>query len=495
MDGSAWKSMVVFSFMLGALTLSSSRDMEPGRLVGVRDIGKDGFILSSEQREDRLRTIRELGRVVVITRNHPQYLQTYQGEAMGFEYELMKAFADYLGVGLEMKTLGRGDMIQALNQGRGDFAAVGIVATPFRQRFVDFSDGFLSIQPRVVVRKDGPTITEFEGLTGKTIHVKKRSTHEERLHELREEGLDITVELHEGVSAEELIRRVARREIEMTMADSHIAFRNRLYYPNIKVGIPVGEPLSLVWAVKKGEGTLLNAINDFFNTIKTDGTFQRVYRAYYGNSEVFDRFEIDKFHERIRTRLPRYEESIKRSAKKYGFDWRLIAAVIYQESQFDPEARSHRGVRGLMQLTDLTAKEVGVTDRLDPEQSIMGGVKYLKNLYQRYDTAKGLDRILLTLASYNVGPRHISNAQRIARKKGLKPYKWLSLEQTLPLLCQEEYLKLNKFGYCRGTEPVRYVNRILVFFDILRRQAVGEPFREQLTRTGKNPPGLDMDRS
>ncbi|NIM99351.1 MAG: transporter substrate-binding domain-containing protein, partial [candidate division Zixibacteria bacterium] len=181
----------------------------------------DSFCRRSEQREDRLRTIRELGRVVVITSNHSQYLHTYRGHGRGFEYELTKAFADYLGVDLEVKTLGWGNMIQALNQGRGDLAAAGIVATPFRQRLVDFSDGFLSIQPRVVIHRDSPALRGFEDLSGKTIHVKKRSAHEERLHELREEGLDMTVELHEGVPTEELIRRVARREIEMTMADSH----------------------------------------------------------------------------------------------------------------------------------------------------------------------------------------------------------------------------------------------------------------------------------
>jgi membrane-bound lytic murein transglycosylase F len=123
-----------------------------------------------------------------------------------------------------------------------------------------------------------------------------------------------------------------------------------------------------------------------------------------------------------------------------------------------------------MQLTGLTAKEMGVTNRLDPHQSIMGGVKYLKKLYQRYDEAQDLDRMLITLASYNVGPRHVSDAQRIARKKSLAPYKWSSLEKTLPLLCYEKYMKMSKFGYCRGTEPVRYVDRILLYYDILKRQ-------------------------
>ncbi len=194
--------------------------------------------------------------------------------------------------------------------------------------------------------------------------------------------------------------------------------------------------------------------------------------SYYGKVDVFDRFDLKKFHQRIKTRLPKYETTIKEAATKYDFDWRLIAATIYQESHFNPKARSHRGVRGLMQLTKQTAQEVGVSNRLDPEQSIMGGVRYLKKLYGRYDKIQGFDRMLITLASYNVGPSHVARAQRIALKKGLDPHKWSSLEQTLPLLCYERYIKMSKSGYCRGTEPVRYVNRILTYYDILKRQAI-----------------------
>lgn len=125
-----------------------------------------------------------------------------------------------------------------------------------------------------------------------------------------------------------------------------------------------------------------------------------------------------------------------------------------------------------MQLTQATAQEMGVTNRLDPYQSIMGGVGYLQRLYQRYDVAEGFDRMLITLAGYNVGPRHILSAQKIARERGLDPYKWSSLEKTLPLLCYEKYIKKSKYGYCRGTEPVHYVKRILKYYDILRRQAL-----------------------
>jgi membrane-bound lytic murein transglycosylase F len=422
--------------------------------------------------EDRLDTVRRTGRITVISRNNAHCYYTYRGQPMGFEYDLAKAFADYLGVDLEVRTPRWADMIKALNEGRGDFIAVSMTVTPSRRKMVDFSDEYLSIQQRVIVHEDNGTIKDLADLNGKTIHVRRATSYEERLSELQKEGLDIVVRLHDDVPTEELIQRVASKEIELTMANSNVALLNRRYYPTIRIGIPLEEPQSLGWAVKKEQTGLLRAINDFFNGIKADGTFDDIYESYYGEEQVFDRFDLKKFHQRIKTTLPTYEGIIKKAAKEYGFDWRLIAAVIYQESHFNPRARSHRGVRGLMQLTMQTAEEMGVTNRLDPEQSIMGGVRYLKELYRRYDGVEGLDRTLITLASYNAGPKHIAAAQKIARNKGLDPTRWAALEQTLPLLCYEEYMEASKSGYCRGEEPVRYVNRIKTYFDILRRQAL-----------------------
>jgi len=427
---------------------------------------------SAGAKEDSLHRIRKAKKVTVITRSNAHCYYTYREEPMGFEYDLAKAFASYLGVDLEIRIFPWANMIKAVNEGKGDFIAASTTITPSRKKMVDFSDQYLSVQQRVVVREDNYTIKDLADLKGKTIHIRKATSYEERLLELQRKGLDLTVKLHDDVPTEELIRQVADEEIEVTVADSNIAQLNRRYYPNIKIGIPIAERESLGWAVRKGDKALLRTINAFFKRIKTDGAFDQICRSYYSNVQIFDRFDLKKFHQRINTRLPKYETIIKKAAKQYGFDWRLIAAIIYQESHFNPRARSHRGVRGLMQLTKPTAQEMGVTNRLDPEQSVMGGVRYLRKLYQRYDEAQGFDRTLITLASYNVGPRHITSAQRIAREKGLDPHKWSSLEQTLPLLCYEKYIRMSKHGYCRGSEPVRYVNRILTYFDILRRQAV-----------------------
>jgi len=359
-----------------------------------------------------------------------------------------------------------------LAAGKGDFIAASLSISESREEQFDFSDEYLTVQQKVIIHKTNYNIQQPEDLNGKIIHVRRGTSYEDRLKELRQQGLDITIRSYDDIPTEEFIRMVAEKEIEVTIADSNIALMNRRYYPDINISFPIEEPQSLGWAVKKGERALLGEINKFFNKIREDGTFAKIYEKYYANVEIFDYVDLKKFHIRINTRLPKYMEIIQEAAREHGFDWRFIAAIIYQESHFNPKARSYTGVEGLMQLTQNTAKYMDVEDRLDPEQSIRGGAGYIKRLYDRYDEAKDPDRLLITLASYNVGPGHILDAQKIAEEGDLDPNSWTSLQQILPLLRYPKYYEKTDYGYCRGTEPVRYVNRILTYFDILKKEAV-----------------------
>ena len=429
-------------------------------------------ILFSCAKKSGLEEIKESGKITVITRNNAHCYYTYRDNPMGFEYDLAKAFSDYLGVSLNVITSHWEKLFDVLNGGGGDFIAASLTITPSREKLIDFSDEYLAIQQQAVIHTSNYKTRKIEDLKGKTIHVRRGTSYEERLNELKNEGLDITIQLHEDTPTEELIRMVAEKEIEVTIADSNVAFLNRRYYPDVKIAFPIEEQQSLAWAVKKRETGLQKAINEFLKKIKEDGTFAKIYEEYYANVEIFDYVDLKKYHRRLKTRFPKYKEIIKRAAEKYGFDWRLIAAMVYQESHFNPRAKSFTGVRGMMQLTLETAKEIGIKNRLDPEQSIKGGVKYLKELYERYDGAKDPDRVLITLASYNVGHGHILDAQKIAKERNLDPNSWSSLEVILPLLRYRKYYKKTKNGYCRGTEPVRYVNRILTYYDILKREAI-----------------------
>lgn len=424
-----------------------------------------------ERREpNALERIREAGEVTFVTRNNAHCYFIYRDVPMGFEYDLAKAFSHYLGVELKVFTPHWERLMDALCSGEGDFVAASLTITPSREELVDFSDEYLEIQQKVVLHKSNDEIEGLEDLRGKTVHVRRGTSYEERLDELKRAGFDITIQLHDDTPTEELIEMVAKQEIEVTISDSHIALLNRRYYPDIKIAFPLETPQSLGWAVKKGETALLNEINKFFKKIREDGTFEEIYNRYYGNLEDFDYVDLKRYKRRLRTRLPRYKETIQKAAKRHGFDWRLIAAMIYQESHFNPKARSYTGVRGIMQLTRPTAKEMGVRDRRDPMQSIVGGVKYLRKLYERYEEAGDPDRLLIALASYNVGHGHITDAQIIAKERDLDPHNWSTLEEILPLLRHPKYYKKSKYGYCRGTEPVQYVNRILTYYEILKRE-------------------------
>ncbi|MCD6561049.1 MAG: membrane-bound lytic murein transglycosylase MltF [Deltaproteobacteria bacterium] len=438
------------------------------------------FFFGFHSRENALEKIISSGEITVITWNNAHCYYSYRNNPIGFEYDLARAFSDYLGVNLKVFIpLTRSDLIHALDNGYGDFIAASMSITPSRKKLVDFSDAYFNNQQVAIINKKNYQIKTLRDLKGKTIYVPLGTLYEERLRQLRDDGLDINIKSVGGhTSTEELIRMVAENEIEVTIADSNIALLNRRYYPDIKISFPIGDTQFLGWAVKKGENHLLNKINEFIKQIKKNRNYEKIYNKYYSDTEIFDYVDLKKFHIRLKNRLPKYKETIQRAAETYGFDWKLLAAMIYQESHFNPGAISFTGVRGIMQLTLDTAKEVGITNRLDPEQSIMGGTKYLKKLYTRFDKANEEDRLLISLASYNVGKGHILDAQKIAMQRNLDPNSWSSLKQILPLLRYSRYYKKSRYGYCRGTEPVRYVTRILTYYDILKREEIMDQDRE-----------------
>jgi len=438
-------------------------------LVAVISIAAHNFF-----KYDTLRNIHSSGKLTVITDNSANTYYIYRDQPMGFEYDLSKAFADYLDVELEVLTPGWNGLFDALEKGEGDFIAAGLTITDSRKAFVDFSSEYMSIQQQLIIHKSNNSIRDIEDLKGEKVYVRRGTSYQSRLFELMEDGLGVHLVLLDDIPTEELIQQVAGREIKITVADSNIALLNRRYYPDVKIAFPINEEESLAWAVKKGDRRFHKKIDAFLKEVRKNGLYDKIYNRYYGNVEFFDYVDFKKFHIRINTRISKYKALIKEESAKYGFDWRMIAATIYQESHFNPNAISYTGVRGMMQVTLDTAKEMGITNRLDPEQSIRGGIKYLSKLYNRFEDIQDPDeRMLFALASYNIGYGHVRDAQGIAVDKNLDPVKWRSVQETLPLLMKREYYKKTKYGYARGTEPVSYIEKILVYYDILKRQAHG----------------------
>jgi len=416
-----------------------------------------------------LDTIRKRGAVTMITHNAANSYYLYRDRAMGFEYDLAKEFASYLDVELEVITPGWLQMIDRLESGWGDFIAAGMTVTKLRQKRVSFSDSYLDVKQQIILKKDSRDIRNIADLNGRTVHVRAGTSYHERLEELIEQGVDLKVVIHNDVPTEELIEKVAKGEIEITVADSNIALLNRQYYPDIKIMFPISEEQSLGWAVREGDLKFLEIVNSFFSRIRENGQLERIYNRYYSERGTVGYVDLKAFHSRIETHLPRYEKIIQSEAGKYELDWRLLAAMIYQESRFNPFARSYTGVRGLMQVTQMTAREMGIADRMDPAQSIRAGARYMSELYRRFDDIKDEhDRMLFTLGSYNVGYGHVRDAQSIAARKGYDHARWSAMEMVLPLLRNPKYYMETKYGYARGTEPVRYVNRVMTYYDILR---------------------------
>lgn len=435
-----------------------------------------GFTLSyryERRPRTRLRQILKTGEITVITRNNAHCYYLYRGQEMGFEYDLARAFADFLGVRINVEVDGRWDeMIDDLLDGRGDVIAASMTITDHRGERTAFSDGYMAVQQHIVVHRNNRSIRTADDLHGQRVHVRKGTTYERRLRALRDAGIRVEVIPHDDLSTEELIRWVSEERITATIADSNIAFLNRRYYPNIVVAEPISEKEYLGWVVSPGAFMLRDRINFFFRKMKATGGFDEIYNRYYADVEVFDYVDMRAFHRRLESRLPRFLGPLRKMAVKHGFDWRLIAAMAYQESHFNPRARSRAGAHGLMQLTRRTARSYGVRQLYDPEENLAAGIRHLRKLYDFFDKARGRDRLFIAMAAYNVGQGHILDARNLARDRDLNPDDWEVLSRMLPLLSERKYYKDAIYGYCRGSEPVRYVQQIMIFYDILRRKHI-----------------------
>jgi membrane-bound lytic murein transglycosylase F len=419
----------------------------------------------------------ESGQITVITRNNATCYYRYRSQPMGFEYDLAKAFADELGLRLKIHISPTWEgMIPSLLSGEGALVAANLTVTPSRSRRVAFSKGYKSIRQRLVVHRFNRRVRGIGDLDGRIVDVRRGTSYHEHLEQLKAQGVGLTLRLHDDLPTEELIRQVADRTIDITVSDGHIAALNRRYYPQVRIAGAINTEQQLAWAVHPRASKLRRRINAFFDRIKRNGTYQQIETRYFADTDRFDYVDLRAYHRRLESRLPRYLPTIKAAAETYGFDWRLIAAQIYQESHFDPTAVSYAGAVGLMQIAPVTARGSGVEDIFDPDTNIWTGVGHLKKLYDFFDQARADDRMSITLAAYNVGQGHVFDARNLAREMALDPEKWSSLVKTLPLLRFEKYHRQSLYGYCRGDEPVNYIRKIRIYYDILKRRSLQYPW-------------------
>lgn len=449
------------------------------------------------EKPSTLERVKEDGVLRVITRNSPAtYFQDRNGET-GFEYELVKRFADDLGVKLEIETADSlDDLFDQLGKPSGPvLAAAGLVSSEKRTAQAKFSHPYLEVTPQVIYRNGRSRPTNVKGLIGKKIMVLKGSSHADQLAELKKQNPTLEYEESDAVEVVDLLRMVDEGQIDLTLVDSNELAMNQVYFPNVRVAFDLGDSRDQRWALAPGEdNSLLNEVNEFLDKAQKNGTLQRLKERYYGHVDVLGYVGAYTFAQHLQQRLPKYEKHFRASSKVEQVDWRLLAAIGYQESMWQPEVTSKTGVRGLMMLTQRTAQAMGVSNRLDPKQSIQGGAKYFVLIKSQLDDSiKEPDRTWFALAAYNVGSGHLEDARMLAKREGLNPNKWLDVKKMLPRLSQKQWYRKTRYGYARGGEPVHFVANIRRYYDILTW--VTQPQLEgQVAEGSLHVPGVNKDK-
>ncbi len=428
-----------------------------------------------------IEAIRQRGRLVAILTNSSTGYFIYHGQPMGYEYELLTRLAADLQLKLDIKLANNvEEAIHMLNTGAGDLIAFNIAVTAARQEDVAFTEPHHEVRQVLVQRKpehwrrmkyhqiEESLIRNPLQLEGKQVHVAEKSAYAARLKNLEEEmGSDINiVESANGFNTEAFIRQVAQGEIPYTVAGEDVALVNATYYPDLDVQTFISFPQKIAWATRRNAPGLLASVNQWLQGMKKQTEYYVIYNKYFKSPKTTLKRVHSDYYAVATSHISPYDAAIKQAANGLGWDWRLLTAQVYQESHFNTEAASSKGALGLMQLLPETGQMYGVSDMLNPEQSIKAGVAYLNwldKLWKKY-IPENEERIKFVLASYNAGQGHVLDARRLAKKYGKNPDKWDgNVAFFLEMKSKPKYYKdpVATSGYCRGAEPVHYVEDIL----------------------------------
>jgi membrane-bound lytic murein transglycosylase F len=433
---------------------------------------------------DDLDIIKEKGKIVVLTDYNSTSYFIYRGQPMGYQYELLQEMADYFGLRLEVIVSNNLDhSFNKLENGDVDLIAANLTITKQRKQIMDFTVPHSKTRQVLVQRKpdnwenldnkslESSLIRDQLDLADKTVYVQANSSHAVRLKNLSDEiGENINI-IEADEEVEHLISLVASGEIDYTVSDENVAQVNQKYYQNIDVETPLSFHQNLAWAVRKNSGKLLTEINEWLVQFKQTREYKLIYAKYFQNNRSAQIVESD-YYTLASGRISAYDDYIKTYSEELGWDWRLIASLIYQESRFKPNVRSWAGAFGLMQMMPSTASKFGINQNSSYEQQIRAGIKFLIWLEERLEFIKDPDeKIKFTLAAYNVGLGHIIDARNLAEKNGSNPDVWENnVDKFLLSKSDPEFYNdpIVKYGYCRGTETYAYVKDIMERYEHYR---------------------------
>ncbi|MGD8810889.1 MAG: membrane-bound lytic murein transglycosylase MltF [Gammaproteobacteria bacterium] len=418
-----------------------------------------------------LERIRSAGELRFVTRNSPTTYYLGPGEPRGIEYELARKFADRLGVALRIMTASQpGQVVPTLIRGSADIAATGLaVDADNRRESVELGPSYQHSLQQVIYKRGNRRPRGVEDLIGADIAVIADSDYSAALNELGRSRPGLEWTEHDDASVEDLVRRVTEGEFDYTVVDSNLFAILRQFHPEARAAFSLSEAKPIAWALPDHAGDLREAVAAFFAEIKATGELHSITDKYYAAARNFDYVGSRAFVRHSRSRLPALRQAFEATGRSSGFDWRLLAAIAYQESHWRADAVSPTGVRGLMMLTEHAASAVNVSDRTDPEQSIAGGAKYLQRMLDKLPTRiAASDRLWMALAAYNIGFGHLEDARIITQINGGNPDSWADVRRHLPLLADEQWHSRVRRGYARGDVPVEYVDNVKRYYQLLQ---------------------------
>lgn len=417
-----------------------------------------------------LERIRESGRLRVLTLNSPTtYYYDTEGYA-GFDHDLVNMFTEHIGVTPEFIVASSfKEIVPRVASNEAHIGAAGIGITESWRHLVRFGPPLQTIKQQVVYRRGTRRPRGPEDLVGRELEVVAGRSYVEHLQQLRKDYPAITWQETDALSGDELLDLVHEGMLDLTIAGSHRLALSRRLNTELVSGFGIGEPQPLAWIfAHSADSSLYDAARSFLEEISENGALEALLDRYYGHVQRFDYVDTRAFRRHVDRLLWRYRPWFEEAAEQHDLDWRLLAAMSYQESHWNPGAVSPTGVRGIMMLTRTTAKEVGIADRKDPQQSIHGGARYIAALRRRIPpNVTEPDRTWFALAAYNVGIGHLYDARGITEKRNGNPDRWVDVKQSLPLLSQKRWYAQTYYGFARGKEPVQYVENVRKYHDLL----------------------------
>jgi membrane-bound lytic murein transglycosylase F len=428
------------------------------------------FLYSGDDRTNQLEQVLQRGSLTMLTRNGASSYYLGSDGPTGPEYALVREFTDYLGVELNIEVAVAFNQLSSLLERRqGELIAANLARTPERELLLNFGPDYMETATLVVYRRGQPRPRSMKDLAGQKIMVIAGSSYEEALKEAAKSTPDLKWEPRNDVGMEALFLAVSDGAIDATLVDTSIFKLNGHYYPRIAVGFSLPGTLPLAWAFPPGpDDSLVQKARVFMQQAEHDERLQAINNAFYMPENRLDRVGMFQLLQQVRERLPDLLPVFQSIATLHSMDWRLLAAIGYQESHWNPEASSYTGVRGVMMLTRRTANQLGVSDRLNPEQSIEGGARYFLQLRDRLpNRTPEPDRSWMALAAYNLGMGHLEDVRVLTTKQGGNPESWEEVSERLELLSQQKWHQQTRYGYARGLEAKKYVENIRSYYEIL----------------------------